>query len=103
MAKIKDWELNVKIKTEFVRHWVDVQHIDISTTRGVAHVKGKLVFKGGKVDTKSELAVAKQLKSTERGIRSIMGLRDIRFKFAGWEKAGGVWKALRGKKAQQDD
>ncbi|MFH1783600.1 MAG: hypothetical protein ABH868_01680 [bacterium] len=99
---IKDWELNIKIRAEFVRHWIDVQRVDISTTRGVAHVKGKLLFKGGKVDTKSELAVAKQLKSTERGVRSILGLRDIKFKFDGWEKSGGNWKKLHGKQAGGD-
>ena len=57
--KVKDWELNVKVKAEFVRHWVDVQEISISASRGVVYARGKLSFKGGKVDTTSELSISK--------------------------------------------
>jgi hypothetical protein len=96
--KVKDWELNVKIKAEFVRHWIDVQEINISAARGVVYVRGKLAFKGGKVDTTSELSISKQLKSVERSVRSVPGVVDIKFDFAEWEKVGGSWHPRRGKK-----
>ena len=90
--KIKDWELNVKARGEFVRDWIDTQNLRIAATNGVVDVSGKLVFKGGKVDTNSDLAISKQLKSTERAIRSILGVRDVKLKFKGWEKVGGLWQ-----------
>ena len=89
---VKDWELNVKTKEEFVRHWIDAQQLRIASTNGAVDVKGKLVFKGGKVDTKSDLAISKQLKNTERAIRAILGVRDVKFSFEGWEKIGGNWQ-----------
>ncbi len=92
---VKDWELNVKTKEEFVRHWVDTQQLRIASTNGAVDVKGKLNFKGGRVDTKSDLAVSKQLKSIERAIRSILGVRDVKFSFEGWEKIGGIWQRSR--------
>lgn len=99
--KVKDWELNVKVKTEFVRHWVDVQHISISATRGTVYVRGKLAFKGGKVDTTSELSISKQLKAVERAIRSVPGIADVKFEFEEWEKVGGAWQPRRGQQIQE--
>ncbi len=94
----KAWEINVKVNHEFVKHWIDISKLRISTTNGCVHIKGDLVFQGDKVDEKSIVAVSSQLKNTERGIKAISGVKDVKFDFSTWGKTSGIWQPKRGKK-----
>lgn len=94
----KAWEINVKVNQEFVKHFIDVSKVLISTTNGCVHIKGDLVFQGDKVDEKSVVAVSSQLKNTERGIRAISGVKEVKFDFNTWKKISGIWQPKRGAK-----
>ncbi len=91
IAKVKDWELNVKANAEFVKKGIDTQHLKISATSGNVHVSGKVVFNGTKVDPSIDAEVIGALKNVDRMIKMISGVRDVKYSFSNWQKLGGNW------------
>ena len=91
MAKIKDWELNTKANAEFVKKSFDTQLIKIGTTAGIVHVSGKVDFTGGKVDPGNDAEVINALKNVDRMIKTINGVKDVKYSFSNWQKIGGNW------------
>lgn len=97
LAKIKDWELNTKANAEFVKKSFDTQQIKIGTTGGVVQVSGKVAFTGSKVDPSCDAEVINALKNTDRMIKTINGVKDVKYSFSNWAKTGGNW----GRKAKE--
>ena len=97
LAKIKDWELNSKANAEFVKKSFDTQQIKIATTCGVVNVAGKVAFTGSKVDATNDAEVINMLKNVDRMIKTINGVKDVKYSFSNWQKTGGNW----GRKARE--
>lgn len=97
LAKIKDWELNSKANAEFVKKSFDTQQIKIGTTAGVVHIAGKVDFTGSKIDPSSDAEVINALKNVDRMIKTINGVKDVKYSFSNWQKTGGNW----GRKAKE--
>lgn len=97
IAKIKDWELNTKANAEFVKKSFDTQQIKIGTTAGIVHVSGKVDFTGSRVDPSCDAEVINVLKNVDRMIKTINGVKDVKYSFSNWQKAGGNW----GRKAKE--
>jgi hypothetical protein len=91
IAKIKDWELNVKANAEFVKKSIDTQQLKIGTTGGIVHVSGKIAFTGSKVDPSADAEVINCLKNTDRMIKTINGVKDVKYSLSNWQKVGGNW------------
>jgi len=91
LAKVKDWELNVKANAEFVKKGIDTQHLKVSTTSGNVNVSGKVVFSGTKVDPSVDAEVIGALKNVDRMIKMISGVRDVKYSLSNWQKTGGNW------------
>ncbi len=91
IAKVKDWELNVKANAEFVKKGIDTQHLKVSSTSGLVHVSGKIVFTGTKVDASVDAEVIGALKNVDRMIRIINGVKDVKYALSNWQKIGGNW------------
>lgn len=99
IAKVKDWELNTKANAEFVKKAIDTQHLKIATTAGTVHVSGTIVFTGSKIDPSIDAEVINVLKSVDRMIKGINGVKDVKYSFSNWQKIGGNW-SRRTKEAQ---
>lgn len=97
LAKIKDWELNSKANAEFVKKSFDTQQIKIGTTGGVVQVSGKVAFTGSKIDPGADAEVINALKNVDRMIKTISGVKDVKYSFSNWQKTGGNW----GRKAKE--
>ena len=91
IAKIKDWELNTKANAEFVKKSIDTQHLKIGSTGGIVHVAGEIVFTGGKIDPSVDAEVINVLKSVDRMIKTINGVKDVKYSLTNWQKTGGNW------------
>lgn len=97
LAKVKDWELNSKANAEFVKKSFDTQQIKIGTTAGIVNVSGKVDFTGAKIDGSIDAEVINALKNVDRMIRTINGVKDVKYSFSNWAKTGGNW----GRKAKE--
>lgn len=91
IAKVRDWELNTKANAEFVKKCVDTQHLKITTTAGTVHVSGTLVFSGSKIDPSADAEVINVMKSIDRMIKGINGVKDVKYYLSNWQKLGGNW------------
>ncbi len=91
VAKIRDWELNTKVNAEFVKRSVDTQYLKIGTTAGIAHVTGKIKFTGSKIDESIDAEVINVLKSIDRAIRGINGVKEVKYQLENWQRQGGNW------------
>jgi hypothetical protein len=91
IAKIRDWELNTKVNAEFVKRSVDTQHLKIGTTAGNVMVMGAIKFSGSKIDESIDAEVINVLKSTDRAIRGITGVKEVKYQLSNWARQGGNW------------
>lgn len=96
---IDDWDINVSVRQELVKRFVDLRRIHFSTVSGIVYLKGSLIFT--KIKGEEEKVVAtieerlnaekKRLSSLEKGIKKIKGVKGIIFSLEGWTKCGNEW------------
>lgn len=87
-----DFAANKSVGGYLVQHMVDTSRLRISCTKGNAHVRGDLVFKGEGVNRyASPDAQAALLAKLERGIMALPHMRSVRMEITGWNKAGKRW------------
>ncbi|MEW5766951.1 MAG: BON domain-containing protein [bacterium] len=88
----EDWAINVEVRSELVKRWIDVRKISISTVSGVVHLKGSVVFREDKdFSYREKPQIMKQL---EEVIKRLPGVKAIKFRLANWVKVDGCWQML---------
>ena len=90
-SKQIDWKINSSVKQELVRLWIDVSKIVVSTTKGVVDISGAVNFTGAFANEKELANLVNKLKSADTIVRSIYGVRDVRWKLKNWTKTGNTW------------
>ncbi|MDI6792528.1 MAG: BON domain-containing protein [bacterium] len=88
----EDWAINVDVRAELVKRWVDVRKINISTVSGVVYLKGSIVFREDKgVPYRERPQIIKQL---EEIIKKLPGVKAVKFRLANWIKMDGQWQMV---------
>lgn len=97
---IDDWDINVCVRQELVKRFVDLRRIRFSTISGIVYLKGSIVFT--KIKDEPEPIVAtieerinaerKRLADLEKRIKKIKGVKGVVFNLEEWVKVGNEWK-----------
>ncbi len=98
---IEDWDINVVVRQELVKEWVDTKKITFNTIGGVVYIKGVIIFKKVLKDDPliafiKERAEKKRLTRIERKIKKIPGVKGVKFDLQDWAKVGNEWKRKTG-------
>jgi hypothetical protein len=88
---VEDWEINVLVRGELVKRFVNTKFVRISTNNGCVLVTGVLTFLGPPIDESHIPAI---LLKIEKDIRNIKGVRDLKLQFADWMKRDGKWTKI---------
>jgi len=101
---IDDWDINVSVRQELVKRFVDLRRVNFNTIGGIVYVKGVVVFT--KTKDSSEKIVAsieerieaerKRLIDLEKRIKKIKGVKGVVFNLEDWVKFGNEWKRKTG-------
>ncbi|MEW6102738.1 MAG: hypothetical protein AB1630_02780 [bacterium] len=101
---VEDWDINVSVRQELVKRFVDLRRIKFNTIASVVHLKGSVVFV--KTKDSSEKIVAsieerleaekRRLIDLEKRIRKIKGVKAVIFDLEDWVKFGSEWKRKTG-------
>jgi HD superfamily phosphodiesterase len=101
---IEDWDINVAVRQELVKQWVDIRRISFNTIGGVVHIKGTIVFTKSSKDEPliasiEERADAerKRLMDLEKRIKRVKGVKGTKFNLTDWVKVGNEWKRKTGR------
>lgn len=88
----KDWEINNSVKQILTKNWMDVLQLKINTIKDSVHIKGKMMFKGGKIDAGSDVIVIDHMRKVERELkRSIKEIKHIKWDLKAWEVRHSRW------------
>ncbi|MDI6752235.1 MAG: hypothetical protein QME07_05180 [bacterium] len=100
---IEDWDINVVVRQELVKEWVDTKRITFNTIGGVVHIKGVVIFKKALKDDPLIASIEerantekKRLAHIERKIKKISGVKGVKFDLQDWAKVGNEWKRKTG-------
>lgn len=101
---IDDWDINVSVRQELVKRFVDLRRVQFATIGGVVHLKGSIVFT--KIKDGEEKIVAtieerieaekRRLSELEKRIKKIKGVKGVIFNLEDWVKFGNEWKRKTG-------
>lgn len=95
---IDDWDINVAVRQELVKRFVDLRRVHFTTIGGVVYLKGSIVFRKVKEEEivatiEERINVEKRrLSELERRIKKIKGVKGIIFDLEEWTKFGNEWK-----------
>lgn len=101
---IDDWNINVSVRQELVKKFVDLRRVQFATTAGIVHLKGSIVFtkiKDGEEKTVATIeerieAEKKRLSDVEKRIKKVKGVKGVVFNLEEWVKFGNEWKRKTG-------
>ncbi|MEW6679430.1 MAG: hypothetical protein AB1297_00190 [bacterium] len=101
---VEDWDINVSVRQELVKRFVDLRRIKFNTIASVVYLKGSVVFI--KTKDSSEKVVAsieerieaekRRLADLEKRIKKIKGVKGVIFDLEDWVKFGNEWKRKTG-------
>ncbi|MEW6481656.1 MAG: hypothetical protein AB1397_01410 [bacterium] len=101
---VEDWDINVSVRQELVKRFVDLRRIKFNTIASVVYLKGSIVFI--KTKDSSEKVVAsieerieaekRRLADLEKRIKKIKGVKGVIFDLEDWVKFGNEWKRKTG-------
>jgi len=97
---VEDWDINIAVRQELVKRWVDLRRVLFNTIGGIVHIKGVIVFtktKGGEEKIVASIeerleTEKKRLSDLERRLKKIKGVKGVVFNLTDWVKAGTEWK-----------
>ncbi len=101
---IDDWDINVSVRQELVKKFVDLRRINFNTIGGVVYLKGSVVFLKTK-DSSEKLVVSieerieaekRRLSDLEKKIKRIKGVKGVVFNLEDWVRFGSEWKRKMG-------
>lgn len=94
----KDWEINNTVKQVLTKNYIDTLKLKINTVKDSVNIKGKLTFKGGKIEANDDLIIIQHMKKTERELkREIKELKHVKWDLEGWNVRHNNWKKITSK------
>lgn len=101
---IDDWDINVSVRQELVKKFVDLRRIHFTAIGGIVHLKGSVIFTRIKDEPEKIVATIeerisaekKRLSGLEKRIKKIKGVKAIVFDLEDWTKFGNEWKRKTG-------
>lgn len=101
---IDDWDINVSVRQELVKRFVDLRRVHFTTIGGIVYLKGSIVFRKVKDESYEIVATIeeraniekKRLSDLERRIKKIKGVKGVIFNLEEWVKFGNEWKRKTG-------
>jgi hypothetical protein len=83
--------INAAVRRVLTGLWVDITLVNVGTYSGVLHLSGRLQRMTA---SHSELD-ANGLMELDRRLRSVRGVRDVRYQFDNWQRTSlGQWAPL---------
>ncbi|MDA3792686.1 MAG: hypothetical protein PF545_03375 [Elusimicrobia bacterium] len=91
----KDWEINNTVKQVLTKNHIDTLQLKISTVKDSVNIKGKLNFKGGKIEANDELIIIQHMRKTERELkRGLKEVKHIKWDLEGWDVRHNHWRKM---------
>lgn len=102
--EISDSQIRSRTRSVLVRHWLDMQRIALSCSRGRIRIRGELQPFG---DRSRDPIDAHKIEQLEHDLKTVRGVVSVQFELENWTKLeSGTWRtigAARRKKQPEPD
>ena len=96
MPSSQDLQTNRKVRSIFVKHWIDLGRLTVRTVSGRCHIRGRLMKLPGLPEDMAPSTVDLMLREVKR----ICGRGNVRAELENWTNDSGFWKPVEAEAAR---